>query len=76
MSWMNYVHPLFQPAYPDELNYTSAQRLVCGNNIFCLYDLYQTASEDFAMTTVLIDQVTRLDTLVLSKYSCLVCTNH
>eukprot|EP00731_Ephydatia_muelleri_P009511 Em0005g97a len=68
MSWRDYSHPLHQPAYPDEITYTTRQHMVCGSDIFCLYDLYQTESEEFAISTITIDQTTRLGALVLNHF--------
>ena len=40
------------PIFLDELDFTDEQRMVCGDNIQCLFDLNVTNEMDLAVTTL------------------------
>lgn len=42
----------FVPIFTDELNFTDEQRVVCEDNLQCLFDLAITEETEFAMTTL------------------------
>lgn len=57
----------FVPIFLDELNFTDNQRMICENNLQCLFDLAVTGEMEFAMNTLEQEKVANTTVQILSK---------
>ena len=67
-SWELYAHPAHTPVFADEIIPTDYQRLLCANNVECIYDLSQTNSTRFAMETTKFGEVSIINAKIISKF--------
>lgn len=57
----------FVPIFSDELNFTEMQRLICQNNMQCLFDFAVTGERDIALETLQHEQEANATHEELSK---------
>ena len=59
----------FVPIFSDELNFTEEQRVLCEDNLQCLFDLAVTEETTFAMETLEQEKIANTTTKTLRKSS-------
>ena len=67
-SYAMFHHPDHTPVFVAQLNPTSEQIAVCGEDKQCLYDFVQTGNEEIAVSTMKTAATNEMDSMILSKH--------
>ena len=68
-SYAMFQHPDHTPVFVAQLNPTSEQIAVCGEDKQCLYDFAQTGNKEIAVTTMKTAETNEMDRIILSKHT-------
>ena len=63
-----FQHPDHTPVFVAQLNPTSEQIAVCGEDKQCLYDFAQTGNKEIAVSTMETAETNEMDSEILSEY--------
>ena len=69
-SYEDFQNLNFVPVFLDELNFTNDQRVLCENNLQCLFDLAVTEDETFAVNTLEQEKIANATVEILSTLLC------
>ena len=67
-SYTMFHHPDHTPVFVAQLNPTSEQIAICGEDKQCLYDFVQTGNEEIAVSTMKTAATNEMDSMILSKH--------